>query len=134
MRLHGSSHLTDDLDVVYARDEANLETLARALAIFRPRLRGAPEDLPFRWDARTLRAGLNFTLVTDLGSLDLLGHAPGAPAFEVLDAGAVRLDVGSMVVPVASLDDLIAMKRAANRPKDQVHLLELEALKRLGAG
>jgi hypothetical protein len=29
------------------------------------------------------------------------------------------------------VDDLIAMKRAANRPKDQLHLMELEALRKL---
>lgn len=54
MRLHGAAHRTDDFDVFYGRDAANLEALVRALAPFRPRLRGAPEGLPFLFDAITV--------------------------------------------------------------------------------
>lgn len=131
MRLHGSSQVTDDLDVLYSRDVDNLEALARALETYHPRLRGAPDDLPFRWDARTLRAGMNFTLMTDIGAVDLLGQAPGAGNFEALLAGATHLQVGELDVPVASLEHLISMKRAADRPKDRLHLMELEALRLL---
>ncbi len=59
---HGSARLTQDVDIVYARDEENLERLAGSLAPLQPYLRGAPAGLPFRWDAATLRHGLNFTL------------------------------------------------------------------------
>jgi len=48
----------------------------------KPRLRGTPPDLPFLWDARTLRAGLNFTLDTDLGPIDLLGEVSGIGQYE----------------------------------------------------
>ena len=75
MRLHGSSHITEDIDILYSRDPENLEALANAFRDHHPRLRGAPADLPFRWDARTLRAGLNFTLTTDFGPVDTLGYA-----------------------------------------------------------
>jgi hypothetical protein len=44
----GSPRTTVDLDVVYARDAANLERLARALEPLLPYLRGAPPGLPFR--------------------------------------------------------------------------------------
>ena len=44
---------------------------------YQPYLRGAPPGLPFRWDDRTLKAGLNFTLTTTLGDLDLLGEVAG---------------------------------------------------------
>lgn len=84
MALHGSAHLTRDIDFVYARDKSNLEALVSSLAPFRPLLRGAPAELPFRWDSRTLELGLNFTLSTDLGDLDLLGLAPGAPPYAEL--------------------------------------------------
>ena len=47
MRLHGSAHLTDDLDICYSREPANLAVLAQAFAAYQPRLRGVPPDLPF---------------------------------------------------------------------------------------
>lgn len=56
MTLRGSSRVTEDLDLCYSRDATNLERVASSLAAFRPRLRGAPEDLPFLWDAQTLRS------------------------------------------------------------------------------
>jgi len=56
--VHGYPRATGDLDVCYARTEQNFERIARALTPFRPWLRGAPRDLPFTLDARTLRNGL----------------------------------------------------------------------------
>ncbi len=41
------------------------------------------------------------------------------------------MELYGMSVHVASIEDLIAMKRAANRPKDQLHLMELQALRDL---
>jgi hypothetical protein len=71
---HGSSRLTNDLDVVYDRDRQNLERIVRTLEPYQPYLRSATPGLSFRWDAKTLAAGLNFTLTTSLGYLDLLGE------------------------------------------------------------
>ena len=53
------------------------EAVVEALQPFHPHLRGAPNDLPFQWDEKTLRAGSNFTLATEVGSIDLLGHVSG---------------------------------------------------------
>ncbi len=130
---HGSDYFTRDIDVYYARDAENLGALANALAPLHPRLRGAPEDLPFVLDARTLRSGANFTLVTDAGDIDLLGDVAGAASFNALWERASEMDLLGVPVRVASLDDLILMKRAAGRPKDQVHLMELERLRSLDA-
>jgi hypothetical protein len=74
---HGSARLTQDLDIVYDRSPANLDRLVAALAEYRPYLRGAAPGLPVRWDGATLARGLNFTLVTSLGDIDLLGELPG---------------------------------------------------------
>src|ERR1051326_7845838 len=65
--LHGAARVTFDLDVVYDRSPENLERLVRALAPFQPYLRGAPPGLPFRFDAETLKRGLNFTFTTTEG-------------------------------------------------------------------
>ena len=94
---------------------------------------GVPEDLPFIFDVRTFSNMRNLTLATDAGSLDLLGKAPGARPFEELWEQAVIVEIGGMAVRVALVDDLIAMKTAAGRPKDRNHVLELRALRELTA-
>ena len=129
----GSDHITQDVDIVYARDPENIAALVAALKPQHPRLRGVPEGLPFIFDARTFKNMLNITLTTDAGSLDLLGDAPGAGPFEELWERAVTIDLNGLVVHVASVDDLIAMKTAAGRPKDKNHVLELRALRELTA-
>ena len=74
---HGSARLTTDLDVVYRRTSENISRLVSALVPLKPYLRGAPPGLPFRWSDETIKKGLNFTLVTSLGALDLLGEITG---------------------------------------------------------
>jgi len=95
------------------------------------RLRGVPEDVPFVPDARTLRAVDVLTLETTAGALDVLARPVGAPPCEVLRGGADRYDIGGFAVLVASIGHLIAMKRAAGRPKDSADIAELEAIVRL---
>ena len=74
---HGAIRTTMDVDVVYARSEANIARLAAALAPLKPYLRGAPPGLPFRWDAETIAHGLNFTLTTTLGDTRSAGRGHG---------------------------------------------------------
>jgi hypothetical protein len=126
---HGSSRLTQDLDVVYGRDPANMERLVRALAELRPYLRGAPPGLPFTWDAATVTRGLNFTLVTTLGDIDLLGEIPGGGGFRELRDGAIRLNVFGTECLCLSLPQLLRAKIAAGRPKDLEAIAELEAIR-----
>jgi hypothetical protein len=121
---HGSSFPTFDLDVVYARDRDNITRLVDALREIGVRLRGAPADLPFLLDAKTIENGSNFTFVTPHGDFDILGHADGMPGYEELRAEAAVREILGLEVRVASIDHLIAMKRAANRPKDRVALEE----------
>ena len=128
MRLQGSAHITDDIDFAVARDPANLDALVRALAPYHPSLRGAPPSLPFFWDVRTLRNIMNITLRTDLGSVDLLGEVAGIASFEQLWNDATQIDLDGSSVRVASIPSLIAMKRAAGRRKDLLHLMELEQM------
>ena len=107
-----------------------MSALVRALKPFHVSLRGAPEGLPFIFDERSLRNGLNFTFDTDIGPIDLLGDAGGI-FFDDLWAHATPFSVNELPVYLASIDDLLIMKRAANREKDKIHIKELEALKKL---
>ena len=75
--LHGSARVTFDVDLVYLRTPENIERLAGALATQAPKLRDAPANLPFQWDAKTIQSGLNFTLTTNIGDLDLFGEIAG---------------------------------------------------------
>ena len=127
-RAHGSARLTDDLDVSYSRNAANLERLVVALAPLRPYLRGAPPGLPFDWSVSTLRAGLNFTLATTVGSIDLLGEIIGGGTYERLLPHALKITLFGDEVRLLNLPWLIRVKRAAGRPKDLEVIAELEAL------
>lgn len=131
MILHGSDHITQDIDFSYSRDSNNLRTLARVLSGQKAKLRGVPEDVPSVLDEYTFRNVQNLTLDTNLGAIDLLAVPDGVDSFEGLWERAKEMSFGVHQIRVASLDDLIAMKRAANRPKDQNHILELLALKKL---
>ncbi len=128
-RAHGSSRITDDLDVSYARDRANLDRIVSALAPFSPYLRGAPPGLPFDWSAATLRAGLNFTLTTKIGAIDFLGEITGGGGYGELLPHAISITVFGRDVLLLDLPWLIRVKRAAGRPKDLEVIAELEALK-----
>jgi hypothetical protein len=125
---HGSPRLTNDLDIVYGRSSDNIERLATALSSLCPYLRGAPPGLPFRWDAATLRRGLNFTLTTSLGDLDLLGEIAGGGGYDALLPHTAALDAFGGRFRFLNLDKLIQVKRAAGRPKDLEAIAELEAI------
>jgi len=120
----GSSYPTYDLDVAYSRDPANLRRLADALVELEVTLRGAPTGPPFQLDARTLSNGANFTFDTRFGSFDVLGDVAGIKGYEDLRRHSQVKRIAEVDVRVASLSHLISMKRAANRTKDQLMVME----------
>ncbi|OLC52294.1 MAG: hypothetical protein AUH85_17515 [Chloroflexi bacterium 13_1_40CM_4_68_4] len=128
-RVLGSPIITRDLDICYARERENLESLAAALRELGAKLRGVREAVPFRLDAKTLQNGDAFTFTTNLGDLDVLGTPTGTRGYDDLDANATPIRIGAAEVRVVSLDDLIRMKRAAGRVKDRLALEELGALR-----
>ena len=97
-----------------------------ALSPHAPYLRGAPPGLPFRLDLETLRAGLNFTLTTALGPIDLLGEIAGGGSFQKLERDTIVLGLFGIDCRCVDLDTLIRLKRAAGRPKDLETIAELE--------
>ena len=131
--LHGSARVTRDLDVCYSRERANLERLATALKPFAPTLRGAPTSLPFTLDVATLRAGLNFTLQSSSGDVDLLGAVTGIGAFAAVKRLSVVMRVYDRDVRVLSLDGVERAKRATGRLKDLADLAEIQEIRRLGS-
>jgi predicted nucleotidyltransferase len=126
--LHGLARNTLDVDVVYSRDRENIRRMAEALKPYSPYLRGAPPGLPFQWDERTIRGGLNFTLVTTLGDLDFLGEVSGGVMYEQLLPYSKEIEAFNLRFRIVELEKLIQLKRAAGRPKDLEVLAELQAL------
>lgn len=126
---HGSARLTQDVDVSYARSEANLRRIVAALSPHEPYLRGAPPGLPFEWSVETLRSGLNFTLTTRVGDIDLLGQIVGGGTYEDLVDHCITVIIFGRETRLLDLPWLIRVKRAAGRPKDLEVIAELEALR-----
>lgn len=126
--VHGGSRLTQDIDVVYRRTDENIVRLVTALSPHAPYLRGAPAGLPFHLDAATVKRGLNFTLSTSIGDLDLFGELVGGGTYERLLDQAIPIEVFGANCLCLDLAKLIEVKRAAGRPKDLDAIAELEAL------
>lgn len=124
----GSALPSYDVDVAYARDRENLERLVAALQELHARLRGAPADVPFQLDVKTIENGSHFTFETPHGSLDILSDPAGAPRYARLKDDALETEVEGLTIRVASIDHLIAMKEASGRPKDKYMATEYRTL------
>jgi predicted nucleotidyltransferase len=125
---HGSARLTIDLDVVYSRNRANISRIVKALQPLEPYLRGAPPGLPFDWSVETIEKGLNFTLTTTLGAVDLLGEIVGGGGYDQLVVHTIDIEVAGVSCQCLALERLIEVKRAAGRPKYLEVVAELEQI------
>jgi predicted nucleotidyltransferase len=134
MAAQGSDYITDDADLVFDRDGSNADALVNALKPLNPRPVDYPPELLYVWDSSTLFASAVLNLETTNGRIDLVGEPEGIDSFEGLYERAETLNLFGHPVKVASIDDLIAMKHAAGRNKDRLHIMELEALRGLTGG
>ena len=126
--IHGAARATYDVDVLYSRTPENLDRVVASLAPLQPYLRGAPPGLPFSWSVETLLKGLNFTLTTAGGDLDLLGEITYGGTYEALLSDTEIVSVLGIECRCLSLERLIQVKRAAGRVKDLEAIAELEAI------
>ena len=126
--IHGSARTTFDLDVVYDRSGDNVQRLVAALAELKPYLRGAPPGLPFSFDAATISRGLNFTLETTAGDIDILGEVSGGGTYDALLSETIDVELFGHQCHCVTLRKLLQLKRAAGRRKDLESIAELEAL------
>jgi hypothetical protein len=128
--LQAMPRFTKDLDICYSTAQGNLEALGSVLVALEARLRGVSETVPFVPDARTFRQTQIVCLTTPVGDIDLLVDPDGAPTYQTLRRRADIMDLGGESVRVASVEDMIAMKRATGRPQDAIDLESLEAARR----
>ena len=127
---HGAPHVTFDVDVVPSRAGDSLDRLARALKEMGARIRteGIEDGLPFDAAPSLLRGVSILNLQTRFGDLDLTFTPAGTTGFDDLARNAVTVTVQDVQVRVASLEDVIRSKEAANRDKDHVTLPALRKL------
>jgi hypothetical protein len=125
---HGSNLPTSDVDITPERGLANLARLSHALTELGAEVRLGAESLPFSHDADSLAAAGVWNLRTAHGELDISMVPSGTEGYADLVRGAVGTSILGVVVPVASLADVIRSKQAANRPKDQRALPALRDL------
>jgi len=128
--LHGSPLRTGDADICPASDDENLERLARALIEMEAKIRSvdAPGGLAFTCDAKFLKSIELLNLVTYFGDLDISFRPSGTTGYSELAASAQRFDLEGLIVPVASLADIIRSKESADREKDRQMLPTLRTL------
>jgi len=128
----GSDQITLDVDICYSRDPDNIRVLVQALKALDAHLRGWPEGVPEFIDERTFRLGDTMTFRTKFGDFDCLGTPSGTDGYVDLVAHAKTMQVDEDVsVMVASIDDIIRMKRTAGRVKDLNAVETLKLLKEL---
>jgi len=127
-RAHGSTRITEDLEICYDADGPNVEKLAQLLAGWNAYPRDVAPGLPFIMDAGTLRAAPVLTLTTDQGEIDLCDRVPGLGAYRQARKASVEITAGGVSFRVLSLLALIESKRSTGRPKDRDQIPELEAL------
>ncbi len=118
---------TRDVDVVPDPSSENLERLDSLLKELGGKVEVEGRLLDSNAISMFLNTGDRTLVATELGHVDVLQGLPQVPSFAALDAEAAAVDLGGMVVRVCSLDHLLAMKRASERPRDRDDLEALEA-------
>lgn len=130
--LQAMPRFTKDLDICYATNEDNLDALGSVLVGLAARLRGVSEPVPFVPDVRTLRRTQMLCLTTPAGDIDLLVDPEGAPDYAILRKRASEMELSGRTVRIASIEDMLSMKRAAGRPQDLIDIESLEVARELG--
>jgi predicted nucleotidyltransferase len=122
----GYLRATRDIDLVPDPSSENLRRLDTLLVDLGGRVEVGERLLDSGAIKTFLRTGDRTLVLTDLGRIDVLQGLPQVPTFASLDERASEVDIEGLVVKVCSLDDLLAMKRASDRPRDRDDLEALE--------
>jgi len=123
---------TQDLDIVPNPDPENLDRLASVLESVGGRVETPSGRLAASAIPVFLRAGDRTLVATEIGPVDILQGLPQIPSHAQLTADAVDVDLDGLVVRVCSLESLLEMKRASDRPQDRADLEALEAARAVG--
>lgn len=119
---------TKDVDLVVDPEPENLKRVAEVAVAAGGHVQQGEALLgtPFSI-ASALASGEQVPIETDLGRLDIVQGLDGVPSYDELQQRATEVEVLGVTIPVCSIDDLKAMKRAAGRTRDLADLEDLEA-------
>ena len=123
--LQGAPATTIDIDVVILPNVENYEALASALNDLHARR--SPGDVGPPIEDRDLLGGSIKQFLTDAGPIDVLPSLIGVGDYEIVAARAIEMALRGRTFLVARLEDIIASKRASDRPKDRLAVSVLEA-------
>lgn len=127
--LHGSSLVTEDVDVCAPFDSHNLARIIAALGDLNPRHRMNPNHPPLALDPAALAGFRNLYLLTDLGQIDLLSEITGLGGYSEVSRHTVGAQLKDLSCRILSIDALILARRSVGRPKDLQAAAELEAIR-----
>ena len=125
---HGSSFLTEDVDVCTSFDADNMRRLLTALGPFDPAHRLAGRRQPLTEGADKLSTLNNLYLTTSAGYIDFLSEIAGVGNFEKVMEASIEMTIFGKNIRVLGLGALIDSKKAMGRPKDKETVLQLEAI------
>lgn len=126
--LHGSSYVTDDLDICAVMSPETIAKLRATLADLKPVHRMTPKRLSFLEHPPAGQPLANVYLETEAGVVDILGSVLGIGDYQALARNAVEIPLFGRRCRVISLEDLIKTKEAMGREKDLLTAKELRAI------
>lgn len=119
---------TKDVDVVVDPDPENLGRLAEVAVAAHGHVQAGESFLSSQFSiAGQLATGEQVGIETELGRLDVVQGLEGIPSYRELRSRARETDVLGVAVPVCSIEDLKAMKRASGRTRDLADIEDLDA-------
>ena len=127
--MHGSSLITQDIDVCAVLSPSNIVKLREFLAPYHPVHRMTPQKLSFTEFPESITGINNLYVGTDLGQIDFLGEISGVGDFDRVMKNAIEVAVFGKKCRVISIDDLIAAKSFLKRPHDIETVKQLEWIK-----
>ena len=126
--LHGSTLVTQDLDVCAVITPQTVEKLRETLRDLRPTHRQTPQRLSFLDNPSPGVAIHNLYLDTTLGPLDILSSIKGVGDYARVRESSVEIELFGRPCRVISLEELIRAKESLARPKDLLAAQELRAI------
>ncbi len=125
---HGSSMLTQDIDICCRFSVRNLEKICSAMSDLHPVHRMSLDRRPFRQSDKNLETYKNLYLDTDAGQLDCLSVVTGIGTYDEVEQLSIRISLPAGSCRILSLEGIIRSKNALNRPKDALTVAELRAI------
>ncbi|MEO6851283.1 MAG: hypothetical protein ABI203_09800 [Mucilaginibacter sp.] len=128
-RFHGFNRNTDDLDIWLEDTLENRQNLRKSFTQLGYGDFPSIETMEFvpGWTSFYVGNMITLDIMTEMKGLE--GHT----FIECIDIASIA-DLEGVPIPFLHINQLIANKKAVNRPKDQIDVLELERIKKIRDG